>query len=186
MLFKQDYKIAPENLPDTMVFKTLEPQVDSPFILGTDNDDRLAGTSADDNMSGFDGNDRISGGDGHDIIGGGDGDDTLRGDGGNDKLYGGAGNDELEGGQGDDALTGGGDADTFKFQEQFNGWGSDVITDFVDGTDKIQIMDGFFAVDHSMLQITNTDEGALIEYGTSSILLNGIAAADLSQDDFII
>ena len=47
-------------------------------------------------------------------------------------------------------------------------------------------MDGFFSVDFSALQISDTDEGALIEYGTSSILINRIAAADLSQDDFII
>ncbi len=186
MLFKTDYKIFPENLPDTMVFKTLEPQVDSPFIMGTDNDDRFSGTPGDDNMSGFDGDDRIRGHEGDDIIGGGNGNDTLQGEQGNDTIYGGDGNDLLNGGRDDDVLTGGNDADIFQFTLPYFGWGNDVITDFEDGVDMIEITNGRNSFDYSRLQITDTVDGALIEYGSNSILVNGVAAADINQDDFII
>lgn len=186
MLFKTNYEIFPENLPDTMVFKTLEPQVDSPFIVGTDNNDTVRGTTGDDNMSGFDGNDRLYGDEGDDIIGGGDGNDTLKGEKGNDEIYGGDGNDLLNGGQDDDILTGGNDADVFQFNLLYFGWGHDVITDFEDGVDMIEITNGRHSFDYSRLQITDTDDGALIEYGSNSILINGVAAADINQDDFIM
>ncbi len=70
------------------------------------------------------------------------GNDVLSGENGNDVLFGGAGSDTLNGGIGVDTLTGGTEADTFMF-ETLNDMGTatrrDVITDFVTGTDKIDL-----------------------------------------------
>jgi Ca2+-binding RTX toxin-like protein len=66
----------------------------------------------------------------------------LNGGAGNDVLSGGAGNDTLMGGAGKDALTGGAGADIFSFSattESATGVNHDVITDFVRGTDKIDL-----------------------------------------------
>ena len=79
----------------------------------------------------------------------GNGNDTILGNSGNNRLFGGDGNDVIDGkggadvligGKGTDTLTGGGGADTFVFQslteEQF---GTDRITDFTHGSDKIDL-----------------------------------------------
>lgn len=73
----------------------------------------------------------------------------LRGGGGVDKIDGGAGNDQLFGDDGDDALTGGAGADrltggigkdVFKFALADSVTGApDVITDFVQGLDRIDV-----------------------------------------------
>ncbi|WP_161566003.1 VCBS domain-containing protein [Caenibius tardaugens] len=83
------------------------------------------------------GNDTINGGAGNDTIYGQEGNDTINGGDGDDLLNGGSGNDILVGGMGNDTLTGGAGADQFRLQS--NG-GTDIIKDYVDGTDKI----GFF------------------------------------------
>ena len=58
---------------------------------------------------------------------------------GNDTLYGLDGNDTLEGGFGNDTLTGGDGADVFYYS---NGDGTDVITDYQSGVDKIYLASG--------------------------------------------
>ncbi|CAN7396045.1 beta strand repeat-containing protein [Caulobacter sp. LjRoot300] len=65
--------------------------------------------------------------------------DTLIGGAVNDTLDGGAGDDVLIGGLGGDALTGGAGADNFKYESlaQSVSGGSDLITDFQTGVDKI-------------------------------------------------
>ena len=77
--------------------------------------------------------------------------DDLFGGLGNDTLIGGAGDDRLFGEQGDDKLTGGSGSDTFIggagndtiILENFNGnffaGDSDVVTDFTQGQDKIDL-----------------------------------------------
>ncbi len=69
------------------------------------------------------------------------------------RLYGGAGNDVLvgdgnanllAGGTGNDTLTGGAAADMFRFGEA-GSTNADVITDFVSGSDKIQLDNAFFS-----------------------------------------
>ena len=67
---------------------------------------------------------------------GNDGNNVLMGLAGNDKLFGGIGADTLNGGIGNDQMTGGADNDTFHFDQHDK---ADVITDFVSGTDKIEI-----------------------------------------------
>jgi Ca2+-binding RTX toxin-like protein len=68
-------------------------------------------------------------------VDGGAGDDTLSGFDGNDTLTGGAGNDRLTGGNG---------ADRFRFVT--TGEGTDTITDFAGGSDKIHIVAANFGL----------------------------------------
>ena len=58
----------------------------------------------------------------------------LNGGGGSDTLLGGGGSDRLAGGAGGDKLSGGGGADRFTFTSKV---GSDTVTDFLSGTDKL-------------------------------------------------
>ena len=89
------------------------------------------------------GNDVVQGGDGNDIVSGGDGNDTLLGGDGDDRLIGSAGDDILGGGDGADKLTGSSGRDIFIFTDSELGTTKlgehDVITDFQQGTDKIDI-----------------------------------------------
>lgn len=110
--------------------------------------DLLAGvadkTQDGETLTGDSGDNALNGGHGADLLAGGDGNDVLRG---------GRGADTLVGGQGDDTLTGGRGRDTFVFTGfiddavvpgepsrpvVFN-TGTDTITDFKSGKDKIKI-----------------------------------------------
>ena len=101
-------------------------------------------------------NDTLNGNGGNDILNGLGGNDTLNGGIGNDTLNGGDGNDTLNGGDGADFLTGGNGRDTSPagaaptpsrsptLAAAGNGAGTgntnrDVITDFVQGVDKINL-----------------------------------------------
>ncbi len=110
-----------------------------------------AGT--DDVVTGTDGDDYIFSGGGNDVLYGGGGNDGL--DGGwhdpytSDTLYGGDGDDKLQGGKGDmanDVLSGGDGHDTFYFGSEgddagpYQGFGTDTITDFQVGVDKINVV----------------------------------------------
>ena len=114
-------------------------------IGGGDGADEIDGGNGADTLSGGGGDDTVIGGGSADVLRGGAGDDTLSGDAGsdtlrggegNDSLSGGASNDTLNGGWGNDSLTGGNGVDTFVF-----GVGSehDVITDYQDGTDLLDV-----------------------------------------------
>ncbi|MEA5627548.1 choice-of-anchor D domain-containing protein [Nostoc sp. UHCC 0251] len=117
-------------------------------IYGFGGADTIVGNLGNDQLSGGDGNDTLWGNDGADLLYGNSGNDRLSGDNGNDKLFGGtgddqllggAGNDWLYGGAGNDVLTGGYGADTFVLAL---GEGTDSITDFAVGTDKIALSGG--------------------------------------------
>jgi Ca2+-binding RTX toxin-like protein/peptidoglycan/xylan/chitin deacetylase (PgdA/CDA1 family) len=92
----------------------------------------LSGTPENDTFNGHTGNDNFSG------LGG---NDTLNGGAGNDTLNGGAGNDVLNGGAGSDVMTGGPGADQFVFSGtgQSSTASPDVILDFEEGIDKIDL-----------------------------------------------
>jgi Ca2+-binding RTX toxin-like protein len=85
------------------------------------------------------GNDTVTGSTISELIFGNDGQDSISGGEGNDSLFGGKGNDQLFGGAGDDfldTLTGGLGSDTFALS---TGGGLDIITDFDNITDYIQV-----------------------------------------------
>ncbi|MDQ7776735.1 calcium-binding protein [Paracoccus aminovorans] len=133
-------------------------QASSDYLSGDDGNDTLYGFRGADTLFGGLGDDLLNGGEGDDEAGGGEGNDTLlgetgndilRGEGGSDSLLGGAGHDLLDGGDGDDrleggagydTLTGGAGADVFVFTSAENfGSGSDTITDFQTGLDRIDL-----------------------------------------------
>ncbi len=109
--------------------------------------ERIEGFTGNDtiNASGYSEDLVITGGAGRDSITGGEGNDTVYADGGNDIVFGGAGadaligaagNDTLEGGLGKDFLLGGAGSDVFVFDD---GWGEDVIADFTQGADVMDL-----------------------------------------------
>ncbi len=82
-----------------------------------------------DKQTGTSGNNTLNGTGGADILDGKEGNDTINGANGDDILLGGAGNDTLTGGTGNDQ---------FRFSSTS---GTDRVTDYVDGQDKIAFFD---------------------------------------------
>jgi Ca2+-binding RTX toxin-like protein len=163
---------------------------------GAGHDDIGGGTGRDTIDAGA-GDDRVGGGEGDDSILGGDGNDFLAGGGRNDTIDGGTGNDTINGGAGNDQITGGSGADQFVFASFFDGE-ADLITDFEDGIDSFFIrrvdpdtgetnitnggngLAGFVAA----MNIVDTAAGAQMTVNGNTILVEGIAASQLTVDDF--
>jgi len=84
------------------------------------------------------------------------------------------------GGKGNDQITGGNGSDLFVFN---SGTGDDTVTGFTGGTDMIEIRSGA----QSFAGLTITDQGgdALVAFDDASVLLQGVAIADLTEDDFL-
>jgi serralysin len=127
---------------------------------------------------------------GNDSITGGAGNDTLDGGAGNDTLTGGAGNDVLIGGLGNDLLTGGSGADIFRFSTPLSKTNIDTITDFVTGTDRIELDDAIFKkfigttgqLTADKFTPTNESQG-LTDYIVAKIVqVNGVSATALFYD----
>lgn len=115
-------------------------------------------------------------------IDGGGGNDTITGSAGADNILGGEyGDDVLDGAGGNDILTGGWGRDTFKFGA---GWGTDEITDFVHGTDKINLHDAGVA-NYAALGISESGLDTVIAYGANQITLTGIQSSMVTASDFV-
>lgn len=167
-------------------------------INGGGGDDTLTGDNGADLIRGGAGADDIDGGSKNDTVYGGAGDDTVRGgknndqlfgQKGDDELFGETGNDTLNGGAGNDTLTGGDDSDTFVFGRSA---GDDVILDFTDGSDVIDLtaygIQNFNRL-NTLGAIRAEDGGVLIDLGalggSGSIWLDGFDIANLNNADFI-
>ena len=150
---------------------------------GTAFNDEIDGGAGHDRLFGLDGNDEIDGGQGDDLLDGGAGNDDLDGQQGNDTLIGGLGNDLLNGGAGNDVLTGGAGADIFEF---YPGSGRDVITDFTNGEDRIEIdglgRAGIEALIGSARQVGS--DVVLTLAADRSITLQDFRLSDLDLADF--
>lgn len=99
-------------------------------------------------------------------------------------VRGGDGDDVMVGGRGNDQLGGRGGADIFGF---FHGSGSDTITDFVSGTDRIDVSKIGFETHQQVLDAT-TDVGgnAVINLGGGDqVTVRGVTKAQLQSGDFI-
>lgn len=153
-------------------------------LIGGGGNDRLAGNAGNDSIAGGGGNDVLRGQAGKDALGGDAGDDRLDGGKGNDLLLGGAGNDvlkggagrdRLEGGQGDDTLTGGPGPDTFVFAAKT---GTDTITDFDETEDRL-VFEGIRAAD---LSLTHAGGDTLLQYGTDTVVLDGVTLTRADLD----
>jgi Ca2+-binding RTX toxin-like protein len=154
------------------------------------NADSLFGGTGGDVLQGLGGNDTLDGGKGSDTVQGGNNNDSVLGGRGNDDLFGNQGDDTLDGGRNDDRLTGGDGADLL-----IGGDGRDafVYLDRREGSDRISgftfdvdVIDLSAAGVTGLAELTITQQGAdtLIEFGRSSILLEGFTFV-LFESDFI-
>ena len=186
-------------------------------VVGNDADNYLSGDDGHDTLLGGDGDDTLDGGDDADVLDGGAGADDLRGEGGDDTLRGGEGDDLLQasisgasssaavldggpgddelwgnlgnntlrGGEGDDVLSGSQGSDTFVF-----GDGSDVVRDFEDGSDMIDISAfGDINAGNFGTQVTireNESGSTEVQIGDAVMTLNKVSAADVTVADFIL
>jgi len=129
----------------------------------------------DNTTQGFDNsNDVINGQGGNDVLSGLSGNDTLRGGDGNDLLLGGEGDDVLVGGMGADTLTGGAGSDRFVLASDS---GTDTISDFQIGIDRIQLSGGLVPDQISIVQNGNNTH-INFQHQTLAVLL-GVQATDL-------
>ncbi len=145
------------------------------------------------NLTGSAYNDRLEGTGVANLISGGGGNDNLNGASGNDTLIGGDGNDMLRGHNDADTLTGGAGVDVFIYYTltESTTTATDRITDFTNGTDRIQ----FYALGFtSLADFTITLDASSGEdrtYVTAnnasgfSFYLLGNHTADLDNTDFI-
>ncbi|MBL1434935.1 MAG: hypothetical protein COB08_001875 [Rhodobacteraceae bacterium] len=141
----------------------------------------LKGGAGDDVITSGGGSDFLYGGSGHDKLIGGRGNDELYGNRGRDVLNGGEGADLIDGGRGHDTLTGGRGNDVFVFRALDKG--RDVITDFEDGSDMIEIL----GLSYADLVFTSVASGTLItsEAMAGQIMLEGVDITTLDASDFI-
>jgi Ca2+-binding RTX toxin-like protein len=155
-------------------------------VSGGDGDDTLVGGDEDDRLLGDAGKDKLLGRGGDDVLTGGSSHDDLRGNSGDDTLNGSAGKDRLDGGRGSDVLIGGGGADTFVYGLQ---GGIDRITDYTDGTDKIDLSAyGLTNLADLVASHTVKDTASGVRIGFSdgnALVVAGITVSDLDNGDFI-
>jgi Ca2+-binding RTX toxin-like protein len=129
-------------------------------IVGTTGNDSIASLAGRPMLlSGGGGNDALTGSTVRDRLFGGAGNDTLNGAGGNDLLVGGAGNDVLTGGTG---------SDQFRFGDPTDG--VDQVTDFVPGTDIVEIRGGSFGLRSGPLDPAAFVAGSAATAATPQIL----------------
>jgi len=173
------------------VFEIAAVNEDSTTITGTSRNDILRGTaSADligglagrDRLYGRGGNDTLSGGLGQDRLYGGQGRDTLLGGEGNDILIGNNGDDLLDGGAGNDRLDGNAGRDTFVLAP---GMGRDIIFNFSDGTDSIQLGGGLSFSDLEIVGSGRSTRITILDTGETLATLRGIDDALIGADDFV-
>jgi Ca2+-binding RTX toxin-like protein len=143
--------------------------VEQSTVTGDNNNNTLNGTALADSISGL------------------NGDDTISGLGGNDKISGGYGSDSMTGGAGSDIFA----LESFigsTYVQDF-----DVVTDFLQGQDKVDLRGlGIGSLD-AVLAITNNDfsNNAIITTyynnigGSYSLKLDGIDRGFLATTDFI-
>lgn len=143
-------------------------------LTGSAFDDMLSGNNGRNVLIGGAGADKLLGYGGVDILMGGDGNDQLFGHGGADILIGGSGNDLMDGGAGG--------PDTFVFAGL---WGSDTITSFEAGLDKLDFSDEHLTL--SDLKIAQTTAGVTISVANhGSILLADLTLAQFNTADLIL
>ncbi|WP_071518285.1 calcium-binding protein [Geitlerinema sp. PCC 9228] len=151
-------------------------------LNGNGGSDSLVAGKDNDSVEGGSGDDFLFGNVGNDIVSGGIGNDLLHGGQNEDELNGGDGNDTLHGDIGFDTLTGEGGSDEFALSLQS---GTDTITDFESGTDKISLPDG---VSFSDLQVAAAGEDTTISLANSGqqlAVLSNVDNSEISVDDFV-
>jgi len=162
------------------------------ILIGNTGRDILKGGGGKDKLNGGKGIDILKGGGQKDILIGGGNNDVLWGQAGNDVLRGGTGrdilkghggNDKLSGGGGKDFLVGGAGADKFQFRGNKNE-GRDIIKDFNNGVDLIQIKGGIKFTDIDISD-NGTNTFIKLDSGTVIVLRNVLESA-IDAGDFLL
>ena len=178
-------------------------------LLGGKDDDILSGGAGDDLIRDTQGNNAFYGNDGDDLLFAGKGDDVLYGDAGSDRLFANAGNDQLfggssddviNGGKGDDLLIGGEGEDTLigssgnniltgdSGSDRFilSKKGTDIITDFTQSEDLLQLPETISFADIEISQGSGDNEdNTFITFSSETLaILNNINSEEISQSDF--
>ncbi len=127
---------------------------------GSQGGETIIGSNANNVLNGNGGNDTLLGGIGADLILGGGWSDDLLGGNGNDTLFGGGGTDQLEGGANDDLLVGG---------------GQDLISDFVDNLDTVQLAQALWGGGLTAAQVLSTfgsvsSGNVILDFGGGQVL----------------
>lgn len=116
-------------------------------------------------------NDRVSGSGKADFLYGGDGRDSLFGNGGDDILSGDTGPDHLTGGSG---------KDMFFFER---GSGHDVVNDFEDGKDRIEVAQGMY----DRLEMHQSGDALVLDFGWGDqVILEHVHKSEIGKGDFYI
>lgn len=180
-------------------------------LVGGAGNDKADGGEGNDVLVGDGGYDRMDGGLGDDTLDAGSGNDYLLGAAGADVISAGSGKDTLLGGDGDDTLEGGRHGDRFIFAGAF---GDDVISDFEDTVERRQdnldridlsayrvFNGGILKMSDLLLTTSGADVTLELDLDSNgvadaidldgdaaadsvSILLEGVAAGQLSAHDF--
>ncbi|MBR1212046.1 VCBS domain-containing protein [Bradyrhizobium sp. JYMT SZCCT0180] len=111
--------------------------------------------------------------------------DTIVGTASSDNLSGQNGNDTISGGAGNDVLSGGAGADKFVFA---TGTGADTVTDFVLGLGKqidLTGMNGIYSIADVQAHAAQVGGNTVLTFGSDSITLQNVTAANLVASDFI-
>ena len=147
----------------------------------------LYGDDRSETLIGTDGSDLIIGRNGDDLFFGEQGSDTLIGGNGQDLIYGGEGDDLLSGYQANDTLVGGAGSDIFVLTP---GGGTEVITDFTNHEDLIQLPFGVAFEDLAISQGSevNANDTFLSLANNDELLatVTGVEADIFSSSDFIV
>jgi Ca2+-binding RTX toxin-like protein len=151
------------------------------YYAGAGGNDTIRGNGGNDTLYGGAGNDSLYGDAGDDILFSDDGNDYMNGGGGNDRLTGGGGNDKMLGGAGNDTLTGSAGIDTFQYSGP--GFGKDVVIDFTQGSDRLNIST-LLASNFSEFQqhVTVSGTKTVITFGSDVIELAGFTSPLQSTD----
>ena len=133
--------------------------------------------SGNDTIIGSADNELILGNEGQDIIRGGDGNETLYGGKGADQLFGDAGDDFLSGDRDIDTLTGGQGRDRFVLS---TGGGLDIITDFDNANDFIQVPAGV-SISDILIQAAGANTLLVLKStGEQLVQLNNVQSSSIT------
>jgi Ca2+-binding RTX toxin-like protein len=154
-------------------------------VYGGTGADIIRGGLGDDALFGDAGADVVRGNVGDDDLYGGADADVMYGGVGDDFLAGGVGIDVLRGGEGDDRLTGGTQVDTFVFSRN---QGTDRVTDFQNGTDKLDLRAFDFASLAAVKALCSASSlGLRIDVpGEGVIFVAGLTLAQLNAADLLL
>ena len=168
-------------------------------LRGGGGNDAVFGRAGSDTVTGYLGRDKLYGGSGNDHLDGSFDGDAVWGQSGNDWILGGSGNDTLDGGAGVDRIAGGGGADRFAFgllagpyPDGSSAASPNVITDFVNGTDRFLIDRSATGVDGFTNDIVRTQIGGDVRVTLQNaaapvavVLLLTEQVANIDASDFI-